>query len=239
MRVDVMHYSAQTQDTLPQKAADAAKVFARARARDVWWLTGTEANNAADARVLQNAAKGQGFRFITRGGDVWVAVDPSRATGTITAAFTLVIHGKAHRYPNRGVLRVSFTTEQLGRITVLAAHYNLIRGSGEEDNPQLAKEIAKQARKYGRGSALVFYGGDQNLSDRREDTFLGAPLTSAWDELGHYQPTHDRRTIDVIASYNRDGRVSAAYCRSLQDAQLALHTDHYPVEAGFDVTPLR
>jgi hypothetical protein len=245
VRVHLMHASMQYSDTKAQQAADADTVFTRAQARDVWWITGTEANAPEDRANFQRGAVEHGYRFFHKGGDVWIAVDPARITGPVEADFTLVVKGKAGSYPHRGVLRVSFGTE-LGRITVLAAHYNLSgprhpHAPGAEQNPQLAAEIGKQAKKYGKGSALVFYGGDQNLHDERRgvDTFYGAPLTSVWDELGTYPPTHPgHETIDVIASYNKDGRVKAAYGRTRADDQVKLHTDHYLVEAGFDVLPL-
>jgi hypothetical protein len=238
MRVDVAHVSFQYNDTPAQQQADADAVFKRAVARDLWWLTGTEANTAQNRETQQAAAVRWAYRYFRPGGDVWVAVDPSRAISPFEVDWTPVIPGAKGRHPERGVVRVSFDTKALGRITVLAAHYNLERGSGPRDNPKIAAAVGKAAKRYGKGSNLVFYGGDQNLGDRKQDTFLGGPLTSAWDELGSYEATHDKRTIDVIASYNNDGRVKAAYCRALDDTELRLHTDHFLVEAGFDVTVL-
>jgi hypothetical protein len=243
MRLQIMHVSMQYSDTAAQQASDTEKVFARAAARGVWWVTGTEANQLEDSRIFEAGAKAYGYRYYRKGGDVWVALDSSRTTGPVTAHWTKVIPGAAGRHPERGVLAVSFPTA-LGKVTVLACHYNLTPtarhgGSGPKDNPKLAREIGKQARKHGKGTGLVFYGGDQNLRDERVDTFLGGPLTSAWDELGRHEPTHGgRETIDVIASYDRDGRVKAAYCRSLDDTELKLATDHFLVEAGYDVAPL-
>jgi hypothetical protein len=239
MRVHTMHVSLQYNDSPAQQQADADAVFKRASARDVWWLTGTEANTAANAKIQRAAATRWAYRYYRGEGDVWIAVDGNRAQGGIDTEWTPVVKGKAGRYPNRGVLRVSFDNEQLGRFSVLAAHYNLARGSGPKDNPKIAAAVGEQAAEHGRGARLVFYGGDQNIGDRKEDTFLGGPLTSAWDELGGYEATHDRRTIDVIASYNNDGRVSAVYCRALDDSELRLHTDHFLVEAGFEVAPLK
>jgi hypothetical protein len=246
VRVHVMHQSMQYSDTKAQQLEDADKLFARAKSRGVWWVTGTEANQPEDSANFKKGAEDHGYRYFHKGGDVWVAVDPLVASN-FQSAFTMVIPGKAGSYPNRGVLRVSFSNVELGRINVLACHYNLSgpqhpHAPGAKQNPVLAAEIAKQAERYGQGSGLVFYGGDQNLRDEKPgvDTFYGKPLTSAWDELKHYEPTHaGAETIDVIASYNKDGRVKAAYIRALPDSKFKLNTDHFLVEAGFDVLPVK
>jgi hypothetical protein len=242
VRVDVMHQSMQYSDTTAQQLADSRKLFERARIRQVWWVTGTEANQPEDSRNFKQEAEAHGYRYFHRGGDVWIAVDPARAT-KFDSDFTEVIKGKAGSYPTRGVLRVSFDTD-LGRVTVLACHYNLSgprhpNAPGAKQNPKLAAALSNAAEQYGKGTGLVFYGGDQNLKDENTDTFYGHPLTSAWDELKHYEPTHPgRETIDVIASYNKDGRVKANYIHAKNDSQFKLHTDHFLVEAGFDVSPL-
>lgn len=246
LRIDVMHISMQYSDTTAQQRADSDKVFARARTRKIWWVTGTEANNAEDRANISSGAAKYGFRFIHKGGDVWIAIDPARIAGNLKSDFTKVIQGVAGRYPTRGVLRATFDPKlPVGQLTILAAHYNLgppghPHGTGPVDNPLIAKEIGRQAKVYGKGSGLVFYGGDQNIHDNKFDSFYGEPLTSTWDELRHYAPTHPGpETIDVIASYDPDGRVKAAYSRSQNDATFHLNTDHFLVEAGFDITLLK
>jgi hypothetical protein len=72
------------------------------------------------------------------------------------------------------------------------------------------------------------------MDDRKTDTFFVAPMTSAWDELDKYENT-GHGPIDVIASYDHDGRVKAKYIRALDDKEFSLHTDHFLIEAGFDV----
>jgi len=246
--IHLMHASMQYSDTKDQQLHDASAVFEYAKANKVWWVTGTEANAASDRANFAKGASDHGFRFFHDGGDVWVGVNSAitKPEVQVNAKFYLVIHGKAGSYPNRGPLRVSFPSAY-GRINVLACHYNLSgpkhpRAPGAKQNPQLAREIGRLTRLFGRGTGLVFYGGDQNLHDEKPgvDTFYGQPLTSAWDELKHYEHTHPgRETIDVIASYNNDTRVSAKYVHALDDTKLALHTDHYPVVAGYDIKSLK
>lgn len=235
VRVDLMHISMQYSDTAAQQTADAEKVFGRARAGDVWWITGTEANVGAISDRFRTAAQRYGYQYFRRGGDVWLAVDAIRIDDQADTQWTEVIDGVKGRYPDRGVLRCTFTNTLLGQVTVLASHYQTTKyGAG---NVLIAREIGEQCRRYGAGQALVFYGGDQNIDDRASDTFFGEPLTSAWDELKRWEST-GHRNIDVIASYDKDTRVKAAYCRALDDTELRLNTDHFLVEAGFDVLPL-
>jgi hypothetical protein len=234
MLVDLMHISMQYSDTSSQQATDTNKVFSRAKNRKVWWVTGTEANHASDAAIFKKGAEDHGYKFFKGGGDVWIAVDSTRTVGNIQQQWVEIIPGVAGRHPNTGILRITFKTKSIGEVTVLAGHYVL----PDAPNEKMAREIGRQAREFGGGNKLVFYGGDQNMHEKRLDTFWGEPLTSAWDELKHWEPTHGKDCIDVIASYNKDTRVKAEYCRAKNDSVFKLNTDHFLVEAGYEVKPL-
>ena len=45
----------------------------------------------------------------------------------------------------------------------------------------------------------------------------------------------DKGVIDVLASYDRDGRVTALRVRALDDKEFFQHSDHYVVEAEYRV----
>lgn len=255
----LMHASMQFKDSTREKRCDAEKIFQRARRRRVAWITGTEAGPGAGKmrRELRKAAKANGYRlFIPRAAtDCWIAVDKDFVAGDWKQGYRKVIK-KSTAYPekvvgkgrwgHKGIVWVSFDTVDLGRISIGAAHYltkaHHPKSSRWPLNRRLARAIGKWAEEEGQGSNLVFYGGDQNMLDAREkqpqgDTFFGEPLTSAWDELGKYQNT-GHGTIDVIASYDADGRVVAKYVRALDDDAFFLNTDHYLVEAGYEVVRL-
>jgi GH25 family lysozyme M1 (1,4-beta-N-acetylmuramidase) len=104
-------------------------------------------------------------------------------------------------------------------------------------NTEFTRGIAVWGKDKGRGSALVTYGGDQNLNDREVDTFRGGPFTSLADELEKWVNT-GHGPIDVLASFNNDGRVEAAYWRALNDRRFPLHVDHFLCEGGLDVKHL-
>lgn len=254
-RLRLAHASMQFSDTDRQHDHDARVCFTRGYD----WITGTEAGGkkSADLRVaLHRHARANGYRLFIprRPTDCWIGVSRDLIAGGWSQHYEPVIPGSSasgdpRKYGPKGVVSVGFDTEDLGHIGIAAAHY-LTRGrrpgpasqSGPVDryaeNTRLARAIGEWAREAGKGSNLAFYGGDQNIVDRTDDTFRGEPLTSAWDHLGKYENT-GHGVIDVIASYDGDGRVTWRSIRALDDRELFLHADHFLVEAVAEVRVLR
>lgn len=194
--------------------------------------------------------------------DCWIAVRRDLIDSGWTRGFIPTIPGSEELYANqkppvapkgkprwgpKGIVWATFTNKRLGRITLGAGHYltkgqrpnKPLNGIDHFDwNRRMGVAIGDFARAKGKGSGIVFYGGDQNMIDRTEDTFFGSPLTSAWDEMDRYENT-GHGNIDVIASYDHDGRVVAQGVRALDDTEWSLHTDHFPVEAEYRVSPLK
>lgn len=241
MTLDLAHYSLQYSDTTKRKAADAAKIFVKGYDA----ITGTEAGEEDTQRVMRVAAHNNGYTFFVRRSN-WVSIKKA-----------LILPGSYHKgheaiVDNADVvghghdLHVTWAgceMEGIGEVTFLASHYARYGRPDArsekykvnvEDNRELARGIGRLAEQFGRGRSLVFYGGDQNIVDKDTDTFFGEDLTSAWDELRKYENT-GHGNIDVMASFDRDGRVKAKYIRALDDKEYFLHTDHFPVEAGFTV----
>jgi hypothetical protein len=99
------------------------------------------------------------------------------------------------------------------------------------------KGIGNWARAKGKGNAIVFLGSDTNTNDRRNDVFNGRPLTSIADELKKWPATLGKTTyIDVIASYDHDGRVKAKSYQVLDDKEFPLNSDHYLLDAVYEVS---
>lgn len=158
------------------------------------------------------------------------------------------------RWGPKGLVAASFTSlPQLGRINLGVAHY--LTGARDPDkstvhginhwelNEKLAGVVGDWAREVGKGSGLAFYTGDQNMADSKNnqpqgDTFFGEAMTSLADELKRWQNT-GHGPIDVIASYNRDGRVTGQRFRVLDDREFPLATDHFFLEGVFSVEPLK
>jgi hypothetical protein len=241
--VHVMHCSMQFSDNTAQKKADARKIFDRAKTRKVAWITGTEAGMGASAdlrKALVEEAKAHGYKFIVHS-DVWVAVSKELITkGSWDDGWikTLASSTGSQKFSERGLLWVQFDNKTLGTISVGCSHY-MTHGQKPSDeyyqaNTKVAKVIGDWARKHGAGRKLAFYGGDQNIQDRENDTFRGSPMTSLADELKKWQST-GHGAIDVIASYDHDGRVKGKYWRVLDDKEFPLNTDHWLCEGGFEV----
>jgi len=270
--VKAMHASLQFSDSPKQQEQDIRDLFERAKTRDVWFVTGTEAGPGAEptGELLLSMGKAAGYHVFVpserdKGAgsstDCWVAVDSERIKkGTWKTGYEPGIPGSKAlyieqglpgdglpRWGPKGIVWVSFENGDIGPVSVGAAHY-LTKGRSPKGQPikgvdhyewnkRLAGEIGDWAREHGKGNALAFYGGDQNIVDRDDDTFFGQPLTSAWDELKKYENT-GHGNIDVLASYDGDGRVEAKAIRALDDDEFFQHGDHFVVEAEFAVRRL-
>lgn len=241
--LNLAHLSKQYSDTPKQKLYDANKVFSRGYDA----ITGTEAGQDSGRRALRVASHNHGYVLHARRAN-WVAIKRSLILpGTYRKGHEVVVD--SDEYQGRGFdLHITWAgceIENLGNVSFMAGHY-VTKGSptGKKKvaknikaNKKYANGIGELAEKLGRGDDLVFYGGDQNIVDKDNDTFFGEKLTSAWDELGIY-PDTGHGNIDVLASYDRDKRVEASYGRAINDKKLFLHTDHFLVEAGFQVKHL-
>lgn len=270
MRIRAAHASLQFSDTNRQHTRDIERIFDRAVARRYAWITGTEAGPGAgntgrelvrigrdhDYRVWVPEHQGKGIAQHT---DCWIAVRKDLIVSGWKRGYEHVIPGskqlddeldlpKGKRWGPKGVVHVSFNSlPQIGRISIGAAHYLTDARNPDSQywplNQQLAEAIGDWAKEAGKGQDLVFYGGDQNMADNKNnqpqgDTFFGEDLTSTWDELRKYENT-GHGVIDVVATYNKDGRVSALDTNVVNDRALHLHMDHFIVEALLKVEPLK
>jgi hypothetical protein len=248
VRLDIMQVGMHVYDPQPRKKADAEKIFERAARRPVKWVGGTEAGSPEDKALYGEIAKAHDFKFASHArNDAWIAVRRDFITGGWDTDYEQVLTSKDGSGPHgaRGVFSAEWDTEDLGHITAIVLHL-LTKGrpgTGPETsvnvpwNKKLIKATGRRAKEQGAGrEKIVFAQGDMNIVDRVRDVFFGEPLTTAWDELKKWENT-GHGNIDVIASYDPDRRVSAAYCRALDDREFRLSTDHFVVEAGFDVLP--
>lgn len=248
-QLQIAHASMQFSDTPDEKKRDAERIFDRASRKGWSWMTGTEAGGGSGPlrELLKTNAQDHGFRFwMHPAQDSWFAVDRKLIAGGWDTYYERVIPGEARKHTAKGVLAVGFETAELGRVNLIACHF-LTKGRPSAKDPayrqhvaenaKLAKRIGTYAKKVGAGTALVFYGGDQNIVDRTDDTFFGQPLTSCWDELNKY-PNTGHGNIDVIASYDRDRRVRALGAWAYDDRDFRLATDHFLIEARYSVRKL-
>lgn len=245
----LMHASMQFSDSPTEERADAAALCEWADGHGVAFLTGTEAGKRTVlVDAFQAAAKKWGWSFTTKNGE-WLMVNRELITGKPTKGYAGPFIPGAGGIPAakgghgpRGIAWITAELPELGIVTVGVAHYLTARsvaGTGHSNDP-LIKGIAAWGVEKGKGKALAFLNADINRDDEKRDPFDGGPFTSCWDELGKYPATHGRdkrhgSTIDMSASYNADGRVSVKTARVLDDSDLALATDHFPIVATYQV----
>lgn len=239
-KLDLAHYSMEWSDPKEQTVRDAHKMFDR----NYDWITGTEAGEWSVRSSLRNAARRSGYTFNVYKSN-WIAVRRSIIVpGTFrNRAFTIMPTGRTAGAGHDGTLICNkFDIKDVGRINVLGTHL-ATRGRPDgnrdyrvnlDENREMMAFINRIADKRAKGHALVFFGGDMNIVDRNNDVFFGGNLVSAWDELKKWEDTgHDN--IDVIARHRGDTRVHPKYVRALDDKEMHMFTDHYPVEAGYMV----
>lgn len=254
-QLTILHASLQYSDTRTQRAEDAETVMSQGA--DL--ITGTEAGPGSGntPEELKRQAKKHGYWFFLPAAptDCWVAASKELMPKKPATGWEKVLEGShamgdPHRYGPKGIVWLRGETE-LGRISLGAFHgLTKARFHGMErrhkpgdpvdhraQNMKLGRALGRWATREGKGQALAFVGGDSNLNDKKDDVFFGGPLTTCWDELKSW-PNTGHGCIDVIASYDKDGRVSCKRARSFNDRQLHLHTDHFLIRATYEVRPL-
>lgn len=237
------HSSGQFSDTETQQRSDAHRLCRRMKERKWEWLTGTEGGSLS---VLPPAFRGIdqefGLRFRKgKTGDVWLMHRLDLFSGEVEQEWYKVLDGVAGQFADRGVFRVTGHCPMLDSdLTILVSHF-LTDGDPSssvhphlEGNRKIAHKIGELGKLYGAHRDLVFYGGDQNIQDRRTDTFLGAPFTSLADELKRWQNT-GHGAIDVMASYNADHRVQGVTWMVFDDSEFRLSSDHWLCEGSWAV----
>jgi GH25 family lysozyme M1 (1,4-beta-N-acetylmuramidase) len=244
VKIKAIQASMQFGDSTPQQTHDINAIFSRGA--DI--ITGSEAGPGAGKQtaILHAAANRYHYTiYLPDGTDCWVAVKDELVDGGWRHGFTKTSgtgkqEGDPHHYAAKGLVWVSFHNKQLGRVSVGTAHY-LTRdkdpgdpGHHRQENKQIANAIGDFAIKEGAGKGLVFVGADTNMVDKQDDVFFGEPLTTLWDELDTYENT-GHGNIDVLASYDRDGRVVGKQVKALDDKELFLHMDHFLVEGTYTV----
>jgi len=242
--VEVGHLSMQFSDSRRQWKIDAEKVFRQGYD----WVTGTEAGDDADYRIVRQAARKHGYKIHRMRGN-WVAVHKSLVKfGTYRRGRAVVEEkedfiGKGH---DRSLVWATFVhvTPGVGKLSVIGSHYPT-KGRPDAKNPigrrnlsttrKMGREISKLMLELGDGAALAFYGGDQNMVDKNNDTFAAGPVISCWDELEKWPLTAPFGNYDLIARLVKDRRVKCLRARAYNDKDMFFHTDHFLIEAKYEI----
>lgn len=242
------HISMQAQDPPQQRAKDAKKAMELVVERELVALTGTEGHEISFRAAARFHAARLNLRFIEYKSN-WIAVNRRFIQrGTFKGWGETIIKndevvGKMH---DPSLTYASFVVPEIGLITQTVSHYPRFGRPSSKDpdyhrnlqaNRKISKFIGDAAREHGAGNKIFLYNGDQNILDNQDDTFFGQPLTSIQDELKKY-PGTGHGPIDVFASYDRDGRVSAHSIRVFSDLQQFFFSDHLWMEGTWAVKHL-
>lgn len=248
VKVPVGHSSMQWNLSRAQQVADVGRIFDRMVARGEWWHTGTEAGEQPLRGILERAAQRHGYTFHAWRGN-WVAlrrevlVPGSYFEGDLKVSDASETKEPGH---DAGLVWAGGVFKHgVGRATIAGSHFATKGDPSRQKwnldvNRRLGRAVDDFGDRFGKGTSLAFVGLDSNIIDRKSDVFLGqAKFRSMWDEVGRWEKTHAVGNIDVIATWNADGRVKALRMNALTDREFFLHGDHYYVEGLLEVRPLR
>lgn len=207
----------------------------------------TEAARGRKRNNVMSVAKHHGYEVYGGRGDTCIAV--TRAVEVVGHDSLLV-----NTAQGGGVAQGGHSARTLdsvifefagAEVTVFEAHWLRLTAHGIREHKMMTDAAIEGVQRRGRGRDLAFLMGDVNWQDgpgtgggdRRKPGYLFAQggLTTVWDESGIYRDTHGNNTIDTIASYDRDGRVSLKRTKVWH----GVHSDHGPVSAWFDIKEKR
>ena len=243
VRAEVGHFSGQFSDNPEQWRHDLEVVMSRGYD----WITGTEAGESDNWTVVRSVAAAKGYT-LRRFRSNWIAIHRSVfVPGSIKSGDKVVVDNDlvvGHGHDTSYVwLTFTHSTPGVGKISITASHYPT-KGRPDAKDPayrvnlkwtrMLGRQIGEKMRELGKGKALSFYGGDQNITDKENNTFFHDLPISCWDEIQRW-PGTGHGNIDVVARSKKDGRVKCIRARAFTDKQLFLYSDHYLIQAVYEI----
>lgn len=178
---------------------------------------------------------------IIQGGDGDTAVAIPRHHTFIRGGSRLACTGGRDEFGTYGPRYIDWATVDMygETVTILEAHWPRPKNTERRiKHKALTESAIRLIQAKSEGAALAFLLGDLNEDDepgasaRAAAQFKAAGITSIYDELAYYPATGPGGgTIDLIASANRDTRVSAAGAYAWPRG----HSDHHRVSAFYTV----
>ena len=257
--VVIQHNSMQFSDSPDAHRHDAKVVFDTATDTKAWAVTGTESGDSRsnhDLRdfLVEEAHDHEFYIFAHKYGE-WVALNRRYLKGFEHGYDGPYIKGSvgidaAHgAHAPRGVTWVSASPIKfnLGLMSFGAAHYltKPSMAASHVTNEPLVRGIAAWGVRHGNGPGkIAIFCADTNMDDLHRDVFMGKPFTSISDELGKHPATHGANIahgakLDVIASYDFDGRVKAKSYTVWDDSKVKLYADHFMLHGVYSVAERR
>jgi len=246
-QLKMQHSSLQFSDKPKQQRRDLRDLFSLGKRFEV--KTGTEAGKSdtnKNREYLKHFAELYNHR-IHFAADNWIAVhrDIIRPntwdTGHVFAVDNEETKGRGHDTV-MATVHFEHVEDGFGEVNIGACHYPTQgRKPGDpnwDENRTAAEKFGAWLEDVAQGSALGFINGDFNMADPISDWAFGENFTSMADELHDYEGT-GHGPIDGFTSYDRDGRVSAAAFRVLDDREFFQHSDHFVCRGVWNVRSLK
>lgn len=225
------------------------------------WITGTEAGPGAgnSQDLLKEYAKKYGYELnVSNRYGTWVAVKKTLIYNGLYKSQRFGLLGSKKMKPkppgkfgDKGIVYIKWNLGSVfGTVSVGAAHFVTQSAVGTRAkklslDKAYTKRIEKWRLAWAKKKTVSFIGLDANWNDKKYDVFQGASkFITCWDELRTYpkQGTADTRLDQVISAICRARSSTRARCVSakvLDDKALFLNTDHYVIEAVYELDAVK
>lgn len=237
--VRIRECSMQYSDTPAQKAIDAKAAFnptpGGLRPHVVLFTEAGRGQNKVGQDLLRKEGERLGYAMFFDGYEGGIAIKFASGRVVDHGYEGPIIPGKAGDHPHLGLTWATVKHRSLGDMTFGVFHWlnRDVEAARARVNNAATKKVGAFLAAKAAGDALGFLAGDANRDDKTRDLLPGIPFRTAADELGVYPDTHGTRTIDFIASHDKDLRVRCTSFRTLPRA----HSDHRWIEATYAITP--
>lgn len=239
INVRIRECSMQYSDTPAQKAIDAKAAFnptpGGLRPHVVLFTEAGRGQNKVGQDLLRKEGERLGYAMFFDGYEGGIAIKFGAGRVVDHGYEGPIIPGKAGDHPHLGLTWATVKHRTLGDMTFGVMHWlnRDVEAARARINDAATKKVGAFLAAKAAGDAIGFLAGDANRDDKTRDLLPGIPFRTAADEMGVYPDTHGTRTIDFIASYDKDLRVRCTSFRTLPRA----HSDHRWIEATYAITP--
>lgn len=239
INVRIRECSMQYSDTPAQKAIDARAAFnptpGGLRPHVVLFTEAGRGQNKVGQDLLRKEGERLGYAMFFDGYEGGIAIRFAAGRVVDHGYEGPIIPGKAGDHPHLGLTWATARHRTLGDMTFGVMHWlnRDVEAARARINDAATKKVGAFLAAKAVGDDIGFLAGDANRDDKTRDLLPGIPFRTAADELGVYPDTHGTRTIDFIASYDKDLRVRCTAFRTLPRA----HSDHRWIEATYAITP--
>lgn len=246
--IGLQHTSLQFSDSADAWKKMGKNLFAYAKANGNVLLSGTEAGDSSNAKILKDAADTAGFWCYVHDSGEWVAFDKSWGSHQDHGWKGPLVPGQSGSassggHSPRGIAWVTVNPKDpnLPWVSLGSVHFltqnSIDAGPPGTSNKPLQDGALEWCQAKGSDGKIAFINGDVNMNDKAKNVWSTDQIVTCWDELGKWPDTHEggpTSTIDVISRYKPDGAKFTS-AQAVPDSEANLSSDHKLIQAKVKV----